>query len=73
MREMFLNLVRQGLGIINDVMFPDVIDWNAIQVLAEQQGLSAIVLDGIETLPEQSRPPKEFLLTEKFPLPWANS
>lgn len=38
------------------------IDWQSIKDLAEKQGLSAVVLDGIEKLPEGQRPPKVFLL-----------
>lgn len=38
------------------------VDWSSIEDLASQQGLSAIVLDGIEHLPDNSKPPKELLL-----------
>ena len=41
---------------------PDVIDWQAIEALANQHGLSAIILDGVEKLPESKRPPQELLL-----------
>ena len=37
-------------------------DWGELKSLAERHGLSAIVLDGIEKLHEQQRPPKIFLL-----------
>lgn len=40
----------------------DDVDWKALQNLADEQGLSAVVLDGIEKLPDQQRPPKVFLL-----------
>lgn len=42
--------------------FPEQVEWSEIKVLSEQQGLSAIALDGVEKLPESFRPPKEFLL-----------
>lgn len=74
----FLQLVRLGLGTEKDSCFsrlagsnerPEVerkfqgpIDWSAIRTLAEQQGLYAIVLDGIEKLPASVRPPQEMLL-----------
>lgn len=74
----FLQLVRLGLGTENDSCFsrlagsnerPEVerkfqgsIDWSAIRTLVEQQGLYAIVLDGIEKLPAYVRPPQEMLL-----------
>ena len=60
----FFNLVRLGIG--NDPVgyagfVPDV-DWNAIETLAAQHGLSAIIVDGVERLPEGQRPPKPVLL-----------
>ena len=72
MRESFLNLVRLGIGTVSSFKFfdersgkaerQDSIDWKAVKALAEQQGLSAVVLDGIEKLPATSRPPQELLL-----------
>ena len=51
------------LGIGHDHSgFPNEVDWPAIKALANQHGLSAIVLDGIEYLSEKSRPPKVELL-----------
>lgn len=58
----FLQLVRIGIGTSKDVKIPHEIDWPAVKDLAERQGLGAVVLDGIEKLPEQLRPPKVFLL-----------
>lgn len=54
-------LTRLGLGNAGGVL-PDTIDWPIIKTLAEQHGLSAVVLDGIDRLPESKRPPKEFML-----------
>ena len=45
----FLALVRLGLGIPCDFQSAS-IDWNGVKALAERQGLSEIVLDGIERL-----------------------
>ena len=59
--DAFLTLVRLGIGHPAYVM-PDVIDWQAIEALANQHGLSAIILDGVEKLPESKRPPQELLL-----------
>ena len=66
-KTVFLNLVRLGLG--NDGVLHVIcyspqtnIDWEEIQSLALEQGLSAIVLDGIEKLPEEKRPPRIMLL-----------
>lgn len=60
-RDVFLALVRMGLGHHADVLSQN-IDWQEVKELAVQQGLSAVVLDGIEKLQEQRRPPKVFLL-----------
>ena len=38
------------------------VDWITIQALGIRHGLSAIIIDGIERLPESKRPPKEILL-----------
>lgn len=60
----FLTLLRAGLwpesNKLDSVLVN--VDWSEIKNLAEQQGLSAIVLDGIESLPDKQRPPKVFLL-----------
>lgn len=57
----FIELVRKGIGHRADLIF-DEIDWNDIQALAERHGLSAIVVDAVERLPENQRPPKPVLL-----------
>lgn len=56
-----LPLVRLGIGHRAEVLLLTV-DWNELKDLAVKQGLGAIVLDGIERLPERQRPPKVFLL-----------
>ena len=60
-RESFFQLVRLGIGHLATARLGDV-DWQEVKDLAERQGLSAVVLDGIERLPEGLRPPKVFLL-----------
>lgn len=57
----FISLVRLGIGHYADAL-PQNIDWNELKALADEHGLSAVVLDGIEKLPDQQRPPKMFLL-----------
>lgn len=57
----FLKLVRLGIGHCAE-QISDEIDWNNIQALAERQGLYAIVLDGIEKLSANQRPPQAMLL-----------
>lgn len=59
--DALLVLTRLGAGNAGYVL-PDSIDWTELKVLAEQHGLSAIVMDGIERLPESKRPTQAFLL-----------
>jgi len=61
MEKTFIQLVRLGIGHRADAPI-NVVDWNQIKTLAERQGLSAIVVDGIERLPESQRPPKDIIL-----------
>lgn len=59
--NIFLTLVRLGIehtGCVN----LDIIDWSVIENHACQHGLLAVVVDGIEKLPEGKRPPRELLL-----------
>ena len=69
-KEIFLSLVRLGIGhhgLVNDSWFtvhdPISADkWNKIETLAAEQGLSAVVVDGVDRLPLEQRPPKPVLL-----------
>lgn len=49
LKQSFLSLVRLGIGhpVAN---VPETIDWKSMQALASEQGLSAIVLDGVQGL-----------------------
>lgn len=57
----FVSLVRLGIGqaLLN---LPQKLEWNSIQEIASEHGLTAIVLDGIQQMPETKRPPQELLL-----------
>lgn len=59
--DAFLTLVRLGIG-NNASKLPQKVDWSVIKALAEKQGLSAIIIDGIEHLPEALRPPQIYLI-----------
>ena len=61
LRNTFLSLTRLGIGHHADALPPD-IGWQDVKAISERQGLEALVLDGIEKLPDQQRPPKVFLL-----------
>jgi hypothetical protein len=50
MTETLLNLVRIGIGHQGDA-FEQEVDWEALQNLAAEQGLLAVVLDGLDKLP----------------------
>ena len=60
--DAFLTLVRFGID-HGFTGLPEELDWSSIKALANQHGLSAIVLDGIDKLPIKTRPPKAELLT----------
>lgn len=62
LKETFFSLVRLGIGNASVVQMPEQIDWNELEDLAAKQGLSAAMVDGIEKLPENQRPPKLILL-----------
>lgn len=55
------SLVRLGIGHRAEAL-TEPVNWNEVQALAEKQGLAAVLVDGIEQLPDNQRPPKEDLL-----------
>ena len=48
----FLQLVRLGIGTSKDVKIPNGIGWEQLKTLADEQGLTAVVLDGLERVQE---------------------
>ena len=62
MEDFFLSLIRLGIGKSRFAQVPNQVDWDKLEDLAAKQGLSAILVDGIERLPEGQRPPKPVLL-----------
>ena len=60
-KNTLLSLVRLGIGHRTDVL-TEAVNWDEVQALADKQGLAAVLVDGIEKLPESQRPPKEDLL-----------
>lgn len=60
-REVFLSLIRLGIGCQVKPLNGQV-DWNVVEALAIQQGLLGVMVDGIDCLPLDVRPPKEVLL-----------
>lgn len=66
LEQIFVELVRLGIGKkevdTGCLIFTSQIDWESLMILANTQGLSAIILDGIEKLPVSLRLPKILLL-----------
>ena len=60
-KDIFLTLVRSGIGHETEPI-PNQVNWSEIKTLADRQGLSAVVLDGIERLPNGNRPSKNITL-----------
>ena len=60
-KEDFLKLVRLGIGNTEDSLHQEIC-WKVIRELADRQGLSAIVLDGVSYINEKNRPSRDFLL-----------
>ena len=61
LKHIFLSIIRLGIGHASEPI-PEIVDWKAIESLANEQGLLAIMVDGIEHIPEQKRPSKYLLL-----------
>ena len=59
--ENFLSLVRLGIG-HSSYGFSCDIDWQSMEALAVRHGLSAVILDGIDRMSDDRRPPKELSL-----------
>ena len=47
LKNVFLSLVRLGIGHTDSTSFTDKVDWVTLKALADQHGLSAVVLDGL--------------------------
>lgn len=58
----FLQLVRLGIGKVSKISFEETVDWKRLKTIADKQGLLAIIVDGIEKIPNNERPTKEILL-----------
>jgi len=59
--EAFLTLTRIGIGHRAGVL-SDSVNWNELLALSERQGLAAVLVDGIDKLPDSQKPPKNLLL-----------
>ena len=67
LQQTFFEIIRLGIGngrSNNDLFnyLPNTTDWNSLEALAMRQGLLGIIVDGIEKLPGDNRPPQTLLL-----------
>jgi len=67
LQQTFIEIIRLGIGKErpnNDLLnyLPNTTDWNSLEALAMRQGLLGIIVDGIEKLPGDNRPPQTLLL-----------
>lgn len=64
--EILLKLVRIAMGWEEDFSIPDTVNWKEVLTLAKEQGVNAIVVDGLEALklrtPELLTSPEDKLL-----------
>lgn len=57
-----LELIKASVTCTNEYALTEAINWPAIFHISKRQGVSAILLDAIEKLPSEQRPPKALLL-----------
>ena len=66
LKEFFLHIIRLGINKeisgLGKCVSLEQIDWEELYGLASRQGLLAIVMDGMELLPDEVRPPKKVRL-----------
>lgn len=61
LQDNFFSLIRLGIGHSIVARLPEDVDWKCMAELAAKQGLSAVMVDGVEMLKE-GRPSREVLL-----------
>lgn len=50
LHELFIQLLRVGIGAAESATIPEDVDWEALKGLSAEQGLLAVVLDGMDSL-----------------------
>ena len=50
LKDSFLQLVKLGIGTSKEAKLPGQLDFHALKIAAEEQGLTAIILDGIDAM-----------------------
>lgn len=72
LKQTFLALVRLGIGHAVSIL-PETIDWEKIRVIASNQGLSAIVLDGAQSLMDRGKLSDGRVMDVKLKKQWIGS
>ena len=62
LKDTFLALIRLGIGHTSNAFIQNNPRWSDLEVIAANQGLLGILIDGVEKLPDEKRPPKPVLL-----------
>ena len=62
LEESFISLVRLGIGTSEVIPTIDSVEWQAMDDLANEQGLLGVILDGVEKLPRELRPERKAIL-----------
>ena len=71
LKDIFLQLVRLGIGHTDTTDLTGKVDWMQVKALAEKQGLAAIVLDGLNLLNSQPTTASQLLtLNPQLKLEW---
>ena len=50
LKDLFLSLVRLGIGHVDTLNLTDNVDWVSLKALADRHGLSAVVMDGLNVV-----------------------
>lgn len=66
MKEVFLQLIRLGIGTSKDAKISKDIDWESVETLAERQGMLGVVYDGIIRLADSAENADILPLTVKL-------
>ncbi len=62
LQDIFLHLVRLGIGAESEPVGLEGIDCQALQQLSEEQGLSGVAVDGVGKIPKENRPPRRDIM-----------
>lgn len=60
---LFIELLQISVGTLDKLSrVPNACEWSSILTEAERQAVVGVLVDGLERLPQEQRPPKEYLL-----------